>query len=72
MQQQRGAAAGQPKQVDELAERLRELARRQLQRPRSSGACARGQQGGGSGGDAQRALADELEQAARQLEQLAS
>jgi hypothetical protein len=57
-------------QVDEIAERLNELARRQLQQAEQM-ARARGQQSASSGGGAgQRALADQVEQAARQLEQL--
>ncbi|HVW05483.1 MAG TPA: DUF4175 family protein, partial [Vicinamibacterales bacterium] len=57
-------------QVDELAERLRDLARRQLEQARQQQLRGQQQQNGGGGGASQRALADQVEQAARQLEQL--
>ena len=57
--------------IDELAEKLKELARRQqqeLERQRRQ-AAQRGQQGGSQGGgQSQRALAEQAEQAARQLD----
>ncbi len=59
-------------QVDELAEKLKELARRQEQeaeRQRRRAALGQQQSGGGAG-DQQRALADQVEEAARRLEQL--
>ena len=67
--EQRQADAG----VDEVLERLRELARRQQQElERQRRAAAQQQQGGGGGGgESQRSLADETEEAARQLERLA-
>ncbi len=58
------------RQVDELAEKLRELARRQeqeLERQRRMAARGHGSPGGG---DQQRALAEQAEEAARQLERL--
>ena len=59
-------------EVDELMEKLRELARRQEQelerQQRRAAAQQGGQQGGGS--DAARALAEEAEEAARRLERL--
>jgi hypothetical protein len=57
-------------QIDELAERLKELARRQEQeaeRQRRRAAAGQAAQGGGAG---QRALAEQAEEAARRLEQL--
>ncbi len=59
--------------IDELAEKLKELARRQEQeaeRQRRRAAAGQQQSGGGSG-NSQRELAEQVEQAARQLEQLA-
>ncbi len=61
--------------VDEMLERLKELARRQEQEAdRQRQLAASRQQGGGGGGGAsgarQRQLADETEEAARQLERL--
>ena len=61
-------------QLDELLEKLKELARRQEQEAeRQRRRAAAGQSGGGGGGGAaqQRALADEAEEAARRLERLA-
>jgi hypothetical protein len=61
-------------QLDELLEKLKELARRQEQEAeRQRRRAAAGQAGGGgaSGGAQQRALADEAEEAARRLERLA-
>src|SRR3954451_20453866 len=70
--QQRAEQQGTDKQVDEIAEKLKELARRQQQEAeRQQRLAAAGQQSsGGGGGDAQRQLAKELEEAARRLEQL--
>ena len=59
-------------EVDELLEKLRELARRQeqeLERQQRRAAAQQGGQGGG-GSDAARALAEEAEEAARRLERL--
>ena len=61
-----GAQAEQ--RIDALAEKLKELARRQQQEIERQRRRAQGQ--GGSGGDQQRALAKEVEEAARQLEKL--
>ena len=58
--------------VDALMERLRELARRQEREAARQRRRARGQQSAHAGGGAaQRALADEAEEAARRLERLA-
>lgn len=68
--QQRAGEQGADRQIDALAERLKELARRQqleAERQQRMAAAGGGQAGGGG---SQRALADEAEQAARQLEQL--
>jgi hypothetical protein len=68
--EQRADQQSMNQRVDEIAERLNELARRQLQQADEM-ARARGQQTASSGsGAGQRALADQVEQAARQLEQL--
>jgi hypothetical protein len=75
-QVQRSQEEQAQRQVDETLERLRELARRQQQEAERQQQAARGQQqqpqgsAGGTGG-AQRRLADEAEEAARQLERLA-
>jgi DNA repair exonuclease SbcCD ATPase subunit len=66
----RGERQQTGQEVDELLEKLRELARRQQQENERMRAQAQNQAGGGGGG-AQRRLADEAEQAARQLERLA-
>ena len=51
MQQQRRSSSRAAQEVDEMAETLNELARRQLRRPKQQRARAqRGQQGGGAGG----------------------
>jgi hypothetical protein len=71
MRQQAAQQADQ--KVDEIAEKLKELARRQEQeaeRQRRRAAAGQQQSGGGSG-TSQRELAEQVEQAARQLEQLA-
>jgi hypothetical protein len=69
---QRGERQQADQEVDALMERLKELARRQqqeLERQRArSDARQSGQ--GGSSGDAQRSLADETEETARQLAEL--
>ena len=68
--QQRAQQQSAAQQVDELAERLKELARRQLQQAEQQ-RRGRGQQGGARAAAHRSAsLADEVEQAARQLEQL--
>ena len=67
---QRAEQQGRDRQVDELMERLRELARRQEQEAdRQRQRAAAGQTGAG-GGASQRALADQAEEAARRLERL--
>jgi hypothetical protein len=59
------------REVDELLEKLKELARRQEQEAeRQRRRAIEGQQGGGSSGAQQRALADQVEEAARRLERL--
>ena len=74
-QVQRSQQEQQQRAVDETLERLRELARRQQQEAERQQQAARGQQqqqqGGGGTGSAQRRLADEAEETARQLERLA-
>jgi len=66
---QRGARQRSDQQVDEVLERLRELARRQEQETeRQRRRAQAGQRGGG--GAAQRALAEQAEEAARQLRRL--
>lgn len=72
---QRGERQEANQQVDELLEELEDLARRQQQEAERQ--QARGQQsqqssaGGGASAQSQRDLADQAEEAARQLEQLA-
>ena len=56
--------------IDELMERLRELARRQEREAERQRRRARGQQSSQGGGTGQRALAEEAEEAARRLERL--
>ena len=70
--QQRAEQQQGDQQVDQLVEKLKELARRQQQElERQRRALQAGQQQSGSGGgSAQRQLAEELEKAARQLQQL--
>src|SRR5437764_11449155 len=67
--QQRADQQSADKKVDELAEKLKELARRQQAEAERQRRMASGQNqsGGGSGSSQQRALADEAEQAARRL-----
>lgn len=60
----------QDQQIDELAEKLKELARRQEQEIERQRRLAAGQSAGSNGGDLQRALAEQAEEAARQLEKL--
>ena len=60
----------QDQQIDELAEKLKELARRQEQEIERQRRLAAGQSVGSGGGDLQRALAEQAEEAARQLERL--
>src|SRR5438552_18904532 len=68
--QQRAMQQTGDHQVDELVEKLKELARRQQQEMERQRRLAQAGQSGGNSGANQRALADELEKAARQLEQL--
>jgi len=65
----RAESAQAEQRIDALAEKLKELARRQQQEIERQRRRAAGQ-AGGSGGDQQRALAKEAEEAARQLEKL--
>lgn len=69
---QRGERQQADEEVDALMERLRELARRQQQELERQRARADARQGaqGGSGGESQRALAQEVEETARQLAEL--
>lgn len=66
----RGARRETDEQVDELMQRLEELARRQQQENERMRARAQQQRGGSGGGEAQRRLAQEVEEAARRLERL--
>ena len=68
---QRGQQQQADNTVDELMERLRELARRQEREADRQRRRARGQQSTQGGGAGQRALAEEAEEAARRLERLA-
>jgi uncharacterized protein DUF4175 len=67
---QRASQQAADQKIDELAEKLKELARRQEQEAEQARRRAAAGQGQG-GGDAQRALADQAEEAARQLQKLA-
>src|SRR5262245_3191203 len=69
--QQRAEQQGADQKIDELVEKLKELARRQQQEIERQRRMAQ-QNGGSSGGSSQsqRQLAEELEQAKRQLQQL--
>ncbi len=67
---QQASSSQQDQQIDELAEKLKELARRQEQEIERQRRQAAGQSAGGGGGDLQRALAEQAEEAARQLEKL--
>ena len=69
---QQAAQQQSDQKLDEIAEKLKELARRQEQeaeRQRRRAAAGQTSSGGGSG-DSQRELADQVEEAARRLEQL--
>jgi len=69
---QRGERQQTSEQVDELLEKLKELARRQQQEAERQRRRAEAQQGsGGGGGRSQRRLAEETEEVARQLKRLA-
>jgi hypothetical protein len=69
---QRGEQQSSDNQIDELMERLKELARRQEQEAERQRRRSRGGQTARAGGGAsQRALAEEAEEAARRLERLA-
>ncbi len=69
---QRGERRQASEQVDELLEKLKELARRQQQEAERQRRRAQAQQGsGGGGGRSQRELAEETEEVARQLQRLA-
>jgi hypothetical protein len=69
--QQRAMQQSGDHQVDELVEKLKELARRQQQEiERQRRLAQSGQNSSGNAGANQRAIADELEKAARQLQQL--
>jgi Domain of unknown function (DUF4175) len=69
--QQRAEQQGNEQKVDQLVEKLKELARRQQQEMERQRRMAQsGQSSSGSSSAAQRALADEAEKAARQLQQL--
>ncbi|MGH7500206.1 MAG: DUF4175 family protein [Longimicrobiales bacterium] len=67
---QRGEREQAQNQIDETLERLKELARRQQQENERMRRQAQSGQGGG-GASSQRELAEETEQAARELERLA-
>src|SRR5207302_6869635 len=69
--QQRAEQQQSDQQIDQLVEKLKELARRQQQEmERQRRALQAGQSSSGGGGSSQRDLADELEKAVRQLQQL--
>src|SRR5207247_3249856 len=69
--QQRAEQQQGDRKVDELVEKLKELARRQQQEMERQRRMAQSNQGASSAASAsQRALADEVEKAARQLQQL--
>ncbi len=69
---QRGERRQASEQVDELLQKLKELARRQQQEAERQRRRAEAQQGsGGGGGRGQRQLAEETEKVARQLQRLA-
>ena len=68
---QRASDQNTDQKLDELMEKLKELARRQEQEAEAQRRrMAAGMQGGGGGGNQQRALAEQAEEAARRLEQL--
>ncbi len=66
----RGERQQTSQEVDEVLEKLRELARRQQQENERMRARAQDLNSGGGGGESQRRLAQEAEEAARQLERL--
>lgn len=69
---QRGERRQASEQVDELLEKLKELARRQQQEAERQRRRAEARQGsGGGGGRSQRQLAEDTEEVARQLQRLA-
>src|SRR5262245_44037310 len=68
--QQRAMQQSGDNQIDQLVEKLKELARRQQQEMERQRRMAQSGQSSGGGSANQRALADELEKAARQLDQL--
>ena len=68
---QRAQQQQSDQQLDELLEKLKELARRQEQEAeRQRRRAMAGQQQSGGGGNSQRGLAEQVEEAARRLEQL--
>jgi hypothetical protein len=67
---QRASQQAGDQRVDELAEKLKELARRQEQELERQRRMAAGQAPRGNSSDLQRALAEQAEEAARQLERL--
>ena len=68
---QRGQQQQADSEVDELLEQLQELARRQEQEEERQRRRTSQNRGGAGGGESQRELADETEEAARQLQRLA-
>ena len=69
MQKRAGEQQGEQK-IDELADKLKELAQRQQQEAERQRRMAAAGQNASGGGQSQRQLADEVEEAARRLEQL--
>ncbi|MGY8778277.1 MAG: hypothetical protein ACKVIN_09155, partial [Longimicrobiales bacterium] len=68
---QRGEQQQADNQVDELMQELQELARRQEQQAERQRRASQSQNGSSANGQAQRDLADQTEEAARQLQRLA-
>jgi len=69
--QSRAEQQGHDQQIDQLVEKLKELARRQQQEmERQRRLAQQGQTGSGSASDLQRQLAEEVEKTVRQLQQL--
>ena len=68
---QRGAAEQAQAEIDELMQKLRELARRQQRENERQNRLRGRQQQGGGGGGSQQQLIDETEELARRLERLA-
>jgi hypothetical protein len=69
--QSRAEQQGSDQQIDQLVEKLKELARRQQQEmERQRRMAQQGQNASGNASQLQRQLADEVEKAARQLQQL--